>query len=74
MSMLEGTVIHTIRVIGGTGKGMHDMQTRIKNKSYLTAIYISGNWDQKYNSHENHPQDINKSPQYSQIFGNLINK
>ena len=63
--MLEEPGIHTIHIVEGTWKGMHDTQTRILNGLYLTAIYIAKNWDQNKNGHENEnlPRDTEKSPQ-----------
>ena len=39
--MFEESGIHTIHIVGGNQKGMHNTQTRSQNKSNLTAIYIA---------------------------------
>ena len=63
ITLLGEPGIHTIQIVGGTQKGMHNAQTRIQNKSYLTTIYMAKNWDQNKNSHENCPRDTEKPPQ-----------
>ena len=39
--MLGKLRIHTIHIVRGTRKGMHNTQTIIQNGSYLTATYIA---------------------------------
>ena len=48
-TMLEESEIHTIHIILGTRKGIQNTQSIIHNESYLTTIFIAGNWDQNEN-------------------------
>ena len=61
--MLEKLKIHTIHIVGGTHKVIHNTQTKIQNGLYLTTVYIAKNWDNNKNGHDNHPQDVEKSLQ-----------
>ena len=64
--MLEEFEIHTIHIVGGTQKGMYNTQSRSKNNSNLTAIYITyidRKWYQNEKRNENSPQDTKNSPQ-----------
>ena len=55
--------IKAILCVVGPHKDIQNMQTRIQNKSYLTAFYKARKWDQNKNSHKKCPQDAEKSLQ-----------
>ena len=67
---MKESVIHTIKIVGGTWKGMHNTQARIQNNSNLTEIclaYIDEKWDQNVKGNNNNPQDKENPPQMSQF-------
>ena len=56
--MLQESGIHTIHTVGGTRKGVHNIQTRIQSKSNLSATYtdyIDKKCDQNHTGNENSP-------------------
>ena len=58
--MLEKLGIHTILIVGGTRKVMHNTQRRRQKESNLIAIYISyivEKWDHNKKGNYNIPQD-----------------
>ena len=62
---MEEFGIHTIHIVGGTQKCMHNIQTRSQSESNLTTIYILyivKKWDQNDKGNDNRPQDAEKSP------------
>ena len=58
--------IHTVNIVEGTRKGMHNTHTGIQNESSLTMIYIAyidKKWGQNEKWDDNSLQDAKKSPQ-----------
>ena len=70
---MEEPGIHTVHITEGNWDVMQNTQMRIQNRSYLITIYIAKNWYKNKNGHENRSWDTEKSPQYSQLFDNIIN-
>ena len=72
---MKESIIHAIKIVGGTRKGIHNTQTRSQNELNLTTIYIAyiaEKWDHNKMGNDKSPQGAEKSPQQYHFFDNLI--